>query len=70
VQSSKGLEFRSVIFIGLVQIKTFQTQAAQNMKLLYVGMTRAKERLMITASAKNEFTEKLVSMTGAHCAVA
>lgn len=45
MQSSKGLEFRSVIFIGLGQIETSETQAAQNMKLLYVGMTRAKERL-------------------------
>jgi len=43
VQSSKGLEFRSVIFIGLGQIKFSETQAAQNMKLPYVGMTRAKD---------------------------
>ena len=40
------------------------------MKLLYVGMTRAKERLLITASARNDFTEKLATMTGAGCAVA
>jgi len=64
VQSSKGLEFRSVIFIGLGQIETSETQAAQNMKLLYVGMTRAKERLMITASGRNEFTERLGAMVG------
>jgi superfamily I DNA/RNA helicase len=49
VQSSKGPEFRSVIFIGLGQIQTSEAQAAQNMKLLSVGMTRAKERLLITA---------------------
>ena len=30
----------------------------------------AKERLLITASAKNEFTERLDSMTGKTCAVA
>jgi hypothetical protein len=61
----------------------FQTQAAQNMKLLcrMLGnssrhsrrrrrMTRAKERLLITASGRNEFTERLGSMTGAACAVA
>jgi superfamily I DNA/RNA helicase len=48
VQSSKGLEFRSVIFIGLGQIEISESQAAQNIKLLYVGMTRAKERLVIT----------------------
>ncbi|MCU0797621.1 MAG: ATP-binding domain-containing protein [Akkermansiaceae bacterium] len=70
VQSSKGLEFRSVILIGLGQIETSETQAAQNMKLLYVGMTRAKERLLITASGRNEFTERLAGMTGPVCAVA
>jgi hypothetical protein len=70
VQSSKGLEFRSVIFIGLGQIETSEAQAAQNMKLLYVGMSRAKERLMITASGRNEFTERLANMTGPVCAVA
>ena len=70
VQSSKGLEFRSVIFIGLGQIESSETQVAQNMKLLYVGMTRAKERLLITAAGKNELTEKLSSMTGTVCAVA
>jgi superfamily I DNA/RNA helicase len=34
VQSSKGLEFRSVIFIGLGQIESSENEAAQNMKLL------------------------------------
>ncbi len=62
MQSSKGLEFRSVIFIGLGQIDSSETKAAQNMKLLYVGMTRAKERLLITASGRNEFTERLGAM--------
>jgi hypothetical protein len=60
----KDLEFRSVIFIGLGQIESSETQAAQNMKLLYVGMTRAKERLLITASGRNEFTERLGAMVG------
>jgi superfamily I DNA/RNA helicase len=70
VQSCKGLEFRSVIIIGLGQIEISETQAAQNMKLLYVDMTRAKERLLITASAKNEFTAKLSAMSGGIFAVA
>jgi superfamily I DNA/RNA helicase len=69
-QNSKGLEFRSVIFIGPGQIDSSETQATQNMKLLYVGMTRAKERLMITAAGRNAFTERLESMTGKICAVA
>jgi ATP-dependent exoDNAse (exonuclease V) beta subunit len=57
-------------FISLGQIDTSETQAAQKMKLLYVGMTRAKERLMITASGKNDFTERLESITGKIVAVA
>ncbi len=39
-------------------------------ELYSVGMTRSKERLLITASGRNEFTERLRSMTGAVCAVA
>jgi hypothetical protein len=70
VQSSKGLEFRSVIFIGLGQIDASENETAQNMKLLYVGMTRAKERLLITASGRNEFTERLELMAGPITAVA
>lgn len=70
VQSSKGLEFQSVILIGLGQLDASETKTAHNTKLLYVGMTRAKERLLITASAKNDFTERLHSMTEHACAVA
>ena len=44
MQSSKGLEFRSVIFIGLGQIETSETQAAQNMKLLYVSLPGIAQR--------------------------
>jgi superfamily I DNA/RNA helicase len=70
VQSSKGLEFKSVILIGLGQLDASETKTPHHMKLLYVGMTRAKERLLITASARNHFTEKLSSMTSPVCAVA
>lgn len=70
VQSSKGLEFRTVIFVGLGQIDDSEEEAAQNMKLLYVGMTRAKERLLMTASGRNGFTERLGAMAGRGCAVA
>jgi superfamily I DNA/RNA helicase len=70
VQSSKGLEFQSVILIGLGQLDALETKTADQMKLLYVGMTRAKERLMITAAGRNDFTERLESMAGKVCAVA
>jgi hypothetical protein len=55
---------------SLVSFPNLGNPAAQNMKLLYVGMTQAKERLMITASGKNDFTERLGSMTRPVCAVA
>jgi superfamily I DNA/RNA helicase len=70
VQSSKGLEFRSVILVGLGQIDASEAKTAHHMKLLYVGMTRAKEHLMITAAGRNNFTERLESITGRICAVA
>jgi len=60
----------SLSFIDLGQIETSETQAAQNMKLLYIGMTRAKERLMIPGSGRNVFTERLESMTDPVSAVA
>ncbi len=64
VQSSKGLEFRSVILVGLGHLDACETKTADQMKLLYVGMTRAKEHLMITAAGRNDFTERLESMAG------
>jgi superfamily I DNA/RNA helicase len=70
VQSSKGLEFRSVILVGLGHLDASDTKTADQMKLLYVGMTRANERLMITATGRNDFTERLESMAGKICAVA
>lgn len=64
MQSSKGLEFRSVIFIGLGQIDASENEAPQNMKLLSVGRSIAKERLLITAPGRDEFTEGLEVIKG------
>ena len=64
------LQVLSLFLISLGQIETSENQAAQNMKLLYVGMTRAKERLLNTASGKNEITERLEVMKESVCAVA
>jgi hypothetical protein len=40
------------------------------MKLPYGGMNRAKERLLIIASGRNEFTERLGAMVAPLFAVA
>lgn len=31
-------------------------------RLLYVGMTRAREKLLLTSSANNAFTERLMAL--------
>ncbi|MEP6820994.1 MAG: 3'-5' exonuclease [Chthoniobacterales bacterium] len=61
MQSSKGLEFKSVILIGLGHLARGQEET-ERAKLLYVGMTRARHRLLLTASAENPITEKLAAI--------
>jgi hypothetical protein len=62
VPSSKGLEFRSVIILGVgCPARQDQTEA-DAARLLYVGMTRAKEKLLLTSSESNPFTERLAAL--------
>lgn len=62
VPSSKGLEFRSVIILGVGQhVRQNQTEA-DAARLLYVGMTRAKEKLLLTSSNSDLFTERLMAL--------
>ncbi len=58
VPSSKGLEFKSVIVMGTGHIDNDHRSSTENARLLYVAMTRAKEHLLLTASATNAFTER------------
>ena len=57
--SSKGLEFKSVIVLGAGHMDTESRSATDNARLLYVAMTRAKEHLVLTASARNPFTDRI-----------
>jgi len=59
IHSSKGLEFSRVIMMGVGHFKDDETQLSQEVRLLYVGMTRAMECLLITTSAENKFSRKL-----------
>lgn len=56
--SSKGLEFAFVIVIGIGHLPNEEDQAA-TARLLYVSITRAKERLLLMASRSNKFVERL-----------
>ncbi|HID82224.1 MAG TPA: DNA helicase II [Chromatiales bacterium] len=61
IHSSKGLEFPRVIMLGVGSLKDDDDRKLANARLLYVGMTRAQECLLITTSANNEFSKKLMS---------
>ena len=63
--SSKGLEFSRVILVGLGQLRAEPENVAEESRLLYVAMTRARECLLITASETNVYTQKIESITGA-----
>jgi len=52
-QSSKGLEFDTVVLAGLGGLKDDEENLEHEVRLLYVGMTRARERLLLTGSGGN-----------------
>jgi hypothetical protein len=62
IHSSKGLEFETVILAGIDKIQYVAEELAGQVRLMYVGMTRAKSKLLITSSAETVFTERLVDM--------
>ena len=64
-QSSKGLEWSRVILIGLGKLRTERENVAEETRELYVGMTRARECLLMTASETNVYTQKIESITAA-----
>ncbi|WNL43172.1 3'-5' exonuclease [Halomonas sp. PAMB 3264] len=64
-QSSKGLEFDTVLLSGLGALDSAEEKQAQEARLLYVGMTRARRRLMVTGSKVNWYTERLSELASA-----
>lgn len=66
-QSSKGLEFDTVILGGIGELADDEDKLAQEARLLYVGMTRARRRLMVTGSGSNWFADRLHEMSSGHC---
>ena len=65
-QSSKGLEFPRVILVGLGKLRAEPENVAAETRTLYVAMTRARECLLVTASAANVYTQKIESITTAN----
>ncbi|MCY6369423.1 3'-5' exonuclease [Clostridium ganghwense] len=58
IYSAKGLDFKAVFICGINQglMKSYD----ESKKLLYVGMTRARDILNVTYSVNNELTEAMV----------
>ena len=63
MQSSKGLEFPRVIIIGVGSMKDDENRLQQSARLLYVGMTRAQNCLLMTTSASNEYSRKICKIS-------
>lgn len=63
-QSSKGLEFDTVVLSGLGALRDDEEHLAQETRLLYVGMTRARRQLLVTSSGENSFTQRLLELVG------
>ena len=61
IQSSKGLEFKRVIIVGIGLLGKNDESVYSDAKLLYVGITRAQENLVVTSSTKNEFSKLLAA---------
>ena len=62
IHSSKGLEFDTVVLAGIDRIQYIAEELVDQVRLMYVGMTRAKSQLLITASGDTVFTERLVEL--------
>ncbi len=60
IHSSKGLEFRRVILLGTGELGAKNECAVEDARLLYVGMTRAQECLLMTSSSDNLFSQQLI----------
>lgn len=58
-QSSKGLEFDTVIVAGLGVLKDDESSVAQEARLLYVGMTRARRQLLVTGCGDNWYMDRV-----------
>jgi UvrD-like helicase C-terminal domain/Nuclease-related domain/AAA domain len=59
MHSSKGLEFPFVVIPDVGYLPDEKCEMADEVRLLYVAMTRATSSLMMTSHRKSQFTEKL-----------
>jgi len=63
-QSSKGLEFHTVILCGIGALKNDRDSVSRETRLLYIGMTRARQQLLVTGSGESWALERLLGQAG------
>jgi hypothetical protein len=61
LHSSKGLEFPIVLLVALNLLDASEEQFAEEVRLLYVGMTRATHELHLSASGPSSFVDAVES---------
>lgn len=57
LHSSKGLEFPVVFVVGLDELDGAQSKRVEELRLLYVGMTRATHQLFLSAMGTSKIVE-------------
>ncbi|MDZ7841666.1 MAG: 3'-5' exonuclease [Gammaproteobacteria bacterium] len=60
LHSSKGLEFPRIIVLGIGALDDSDDKLGDNARLLYVGMTRAQDYLVVTTSRDNRYSQELL----------
>jgi len=61
MHSSKGLEFPLVVVSGVHQMPQYKCDEAAEAKLLYVALTRATQKLMVTYSKEKGFAQRFAA---------
>lgn len=61
MHSSKGLEFHTVVVPGIGHLPAARESEEVEARLLYVAMTRATDRLIMTSSKDSSFTRRVAS---------
>ena len=59
IPSSKGLEFKTVVILNSSHIPKKSSDRSEDIRRLYVGMTRATHNLLTTYHQENELSESL-----------
>jgi superfamily I DNA/RNA helicase len=59
LHSSKGLEYPVVLFVGLNLLDPRDDQFADEVRLMYVGMTRATHELRVSANGVSPFVDSV-----------